>query len=114
MQEGYFGLSQAAWVARICYTAGQEGFSVTQRDDFQCSVKSMGYDFETRVGTLNMAEHECCDMSGCIAFFTRIDPDVVRINTFSGSKPDTAYLRSGGQWQAMALEHAVPPARILN
>jgi hypothetical protein len=87
---------------------------VAQRDDFQCYAKSVGYDFEKKRGTLNMAEHECCDMSGCIAFFTKIDPDVKRIDTFSGAVPDTIYKRFGRKWLAITPIVLPSAARISN
>ena len=36
-----------------------------------------------RSGRLDMEEHCCCDMTGCIAFFEAIDPEVQKIETFS-------------------------------
>jgi hypothetical protein len=71
---------------------------MAHRSDFQCDVKSVAYDFQTRTGTLRMAADHCCDMAGCIAFFVRVDPAVSRIDTFSGSNPDTIYARTNGHW----------------
>lgn len=61
---------------------------------FWCDVQSVAYDFERKLGTLRMAPYHCCNMSSCISFFSRIDPAVKRIETFSGGVPDTIYARS--------------------
>ena len=74
---------------------------MARRSDFQCDVESVAYDFQTRTGTLRMAADNCCDMGGCIAFFVRVDPAVSRIETFSGSSPDTIYARTRGHWNAV-------------
>jgi hypothetical protein len=68
--------------------------------DLQCDVVRLAYDFATRVGTLQMPPDNCCDMSGCIALFERIDSNVTRIETVAGSKPDTAYSRTPAGWRA--------------
>ncbi|SEP45341.1 hypothetical protein SAMN02990966_06494 [Rhodospirillales bacterium URHD0017] len=61
--------------------------------EIMCDVRGIAYDFERRIGRLYMAEDNCCDMSGCIEFFSGIDPDVRRIETFAGEVPDTVYIR---------------------
>jgi hypothetical protein len=63
--------------------------------------RSSRLEWESR-GRLIMTPGACCDMSGCIALFERIDPQVRRIETFSGDKPDTAYTYSfdEGKWFA--------------
>lgn len=77
-----------------------------ERDDyrnigaFQCGVLSVHYDVPTRSGYLMMADGHCCDMSGCIREFERIDPDVVRIATFSGEAEDTQYHKRPAGWVA--------------
>jgi hypothetical protein len=41
-------------------------------------------------------------MSGCINLFRAIDPDVRRIETYSGGLRDTFYERNGeDQWRAL-------------
>lgn len=72
----------------------------------QCGAKSIRYDFDTKTGQLFMEEGDCCDMSGCIKFFERIDEKVSRIETFSGSAEDTLYVRrrSSGEWTARLAE----------
>jgi hypothetical protein len=70
------------------------------RTDLQCDVVRLAYDFATNVGALQMPPDNCCDMSGCIALFERIDADVTRIETMAGSKPDTIYRRTSEGWRA--------------
>lgn len=65
-----------------------------------CGVRELTYDFRTRVGRLHLPDLECCDMAGCLEIFTHIDPDVTRIETFSGRRPDTVYQRVDGTWTA--------------
>jgi hypothetical protein len=38
---------------------------------------------------------DCTDMTGCIALFTAIDPDVREIQTFNEGGIDTTYKRFG-------------------
>jgi hypothetical protein len=65
----------------------------------QCCVLSVSYDFRTRAGRLDMEAGDCCDMSGAIAFFAAIDPQVCKIETFAGAERDTAYLKRREGWQ---------------
>lgn len=66
----------------------------------QCQPLSMAYDFGERLGMLVIAEGECTDMTGCIAFFERIDPNVRQIQTVAGDEFDTVYTRTPGGWEA--------------
>lgn len=67
----------------------------------QCNVVSLTYDFCQQVGRLRMEDYSCCDMTGCIALFEKIDPEVRKIKTFSGEKRDTEYVRQPrGGWRA--------------
>ncbi|MBY3564113.1 hypothetical protein [Rhizobium laguerreae] len=68
--------------------------------ELQCSVLGISYDFSTRQGVLSMAETNACDMRGCIALFTRIDPAVKTIQTFAGEIEDTSYRLVGKEWKA--------------
>jgi hypothetical protein len=64
----------------------------------ESSVLGLAYDFTARRGTLFQEEDCCCDMSSCIAFFTKIDPRVVFIQTRCGDEDDTSYALIGGRW----------------
>jgi hypothetical protein len=66
-----------------------------------CTVNGIEYDFATRMGTLHMAEFNCCDMNGAIELFKRIDSSVKTILTFAGSERDTMYEKRNGDWQAL-------------
>src|SRR5215831_11102346 len=77
------------------------------------SVKSLDYSYTTHSGRLYMPAGCCCDMAGCIKLFSRIDPDVAFIQTFSGSEEDTAYARlPHGQWQAALKGRKCGPNNI--
>lgn len=72
-----------------------------QHDELQCDVRAVRYDFDKKVGELFMDDGDCCDFTGCIDLFLRIDPAVKRINTFSGEAEDTIYVRDrDGKWAA--------------
>jgi hypothetical protein len=73
-------------------------------DRLMCEVTSLAYDFRKKIGRLKMADGDCCDMSGCIAMFSAIDREVSRIETYSGVRKDTLYVRSGTVWSAYASE----------
>jgi hypothetical protein len=47
-----------------------------------------------------LADGDCTDMSGAIELARRIDPEIDRIRTFSGDKPDTYYNFEGVEWVA--------------
>lgn len=72
------------------------------REDLQCEVTSLWVDFRAHFGRLMMGDGACCDMTGCIALFLAIDPDIELIVTRSGDEADTAYHRSGDVWRAVA------------
>nr|WP_157808485.1 hypothetical protein [Brucella intermedia] len=69
-------------------------------DGMQCYVNCIHYDFHTKTGTVFMEEDACTDMSGCIAFFERIDPYVMTVRTLAGEEEDTIYQRCPGHWSA--------------
>jgi len=68
--------------------------------DLMCEPVKVEYDFVKRRGFLYMADGDCCDMTGCILLFSRMDQDVERIDTISGDKPSTSYVLSNGNWRA--------------
>lgn len=49
---------------------------------------------------LRMADGHCCDMGGAIRIGKALMPDVRRIVTISGAKPDTVYVCGNGGWEA--------------
>ncbi|WP_247997509.1 hypothetical protein [Brucella tritici] len=71
-------------------------------EGMQCYVNSIHYDFHTKTGTVFMAEDSCTDMSGCIAFFERIDPQALLVRTLAGEEDDTVYRRGPRRWSAFA------------
>jgi hypothetical protein len=56
-----------------------------------CLVRSLSFDFANKRGELHLPPNCCCDMSGCIAVFQAIDPEVKEVQTFAGKEPDTRY-----------------------
>jgi hypothetical protein len=70
------------------------------REDTQCVVHKLEYDFVTRKGKLVMDEHGCTDMLGCLKLFLKIDPAVQHIRTFQGERPDTEYKIIHGYWSS--------------
>jgi hypothetical protein len=66
-----------------------------------CHVVSLAYDFRSHTGKVYLADGECCDMSGCVALFERIDPKVTAVETFSGDRADTVYRKAGKEWNAI-------------
>ena len=62
----------------------------------QCQVESLHYDYDRREGLLRLPDYNCVDMSGCLALFGVIDPNVARIITIEGATGDSAiYERQG-------------------
>jgi len=70
------------------------------RDDVQCFVQKLTYDFKTRIGVLVLEDNSCTDMSGCIQLFKKIDPSVEAIQTIAGNRKDTTYRLVDEKWQA--------------
>jgi|SRR6516165_85640 hypothetical protein len=74
-------------------------------DELQTDLNDVTYSFNNRVGKLFMPEGCCCDMSGCINLFRRIDPKVQFIETWAGETLDTCYRKlHDGCWASR-----VPP-----
>lgn len=76
-------------------------------------VNSITYDFQNRIGWVEMPPGACTDMPGAIAFFERIDPLVAEIHTVVGNALDTSYLRgSSGEWTALRTERVGSRDRV--
>ena len=68
----------------------------------RCGVLSLSYDFQSLTGNIYFPDGHCCDFSGCIGIFTKIDPRVLTVKTHAGDAPDTEYRRAiGGKWKAI-------------
>lgn len=74
------------------------------REDLQCDVARLSYDFDNRRGQLHMEAAHSCDMGGCIALFEKIDPNVERITTIAGEIFDTIYVKTRTGWDARVPE----------
>jgi hypothetical protein len=56
----------------------------------QTSVRKIEYDFMACTGKL-FQDFGYCDMSECIAYFEKIDPAVIRIQTYCGGEKDILF-----------------------
>lgn len=74
-----------------------------QRMDLMCRVQRLSYDFDAKAGALHMEEGDCCDQNGCTALFKAIDPDVKRIEAWSGRVRDIVYVRTTDGWRSAAV-----------
>lgn len=69
----------------------------------QAKVERVVYDLRRNTVEIHLEEGDCTDMGGAIALARRIDPNVRRVETFSGVYRDTSYSQlPGDQWQAFA------------
>jgi len=66
-------------------------------------VVRVEYNFVSFCGRLYMEPGTCCDMDECIAFFKKIDPNVIYISTIAGEEGDTSYRLIDGSWQAFEI-----------
>ena len=64
-------------------------------------VDRLEYDFHARCGKLYMPEGNCTDMEGVIALFKGLDPAVLRVETFSGERPDMVYIKITQEWEVI-------------
>jgi hypothetical protein len=65
------------------------------------TVTEIEYNFCSHSGRVYMERDCCVDMTDCVNYFQRIDPDVAAIRTFAGVKEDTSYRRHpDGKWEA--------------
>lgn len=70
-------------------------------DEAQCFVHFINYDYISGVGSIMMLTGNCCDMSGTIRLFERIDKNVNSIiSYYPEGDPDTVYIKVAGKWQA--------------
>ena len=67
-------------------------------NDLMCGFVSLSYDGDSLVGFLHLPAGHCCDMRAAVGLFCQIDPNVKRIETFSGVALDTVYQKSGEEW----------------
>ena len=56
------------------------------------------YDFERRVGTLQLKPGRGTNLKACTELFVAIDPDVECIETRAGNSRSTTYVRTGNGW----------------
>jgi hypothetical protein len=80
----------------------------------QTSVRKIEYDFMACTGKL-FQDFGYCDMSECIAYIEKIDPAVIRIQTYCGGEKDilfsvgwqmTGHARRAGRPRSKIIAHA--------
>ncbi len=76
------------------------GFGKGVAKQLVCWPEKLEYDFVAHVGTLRLIAGGCCDMDGCIQLFETLDPEVRRINTYSGAEADTIYRKHQTEWKS--------------
>ena len=64
-------------------------------NEMMAMILEVRYDFRKMEGFLHMVDGHCCDMTGAIQYFRKIDGMVETIFTFSGDRPDTVFLNLG-------------------
>jgi hypothetical protein len=72
--------------------------------ELMTTVHRIEYDPARKLGRVLMAPGCCVDMSGTIALFERIDPDIRTIETFAGNETDTSYHRVNGHWRSYGAD----------
>jgi hypothetical protein len=65
-------------------------------DNVKCRVRSLRYDFDRRVGKLNLPPDNIPDMTAAIALFESIDPRVERIVVMIAAGPDIIVFKRPG------------------
>lgn len=80
-----------------------QGRRIKAQELFVCKPLNIGYGFKQKMGRAWFADGHCCDMNGCLEFFMTMDENVAAVFTFSGTVPDTAYVKKkDGRWVAWA------------
>jgi hypothetical protein len=79
---------------------------ITGRHDLVSALKRLEYTVKTRTGKLYLMELCTVNYAGCIRLFKDIDPDVIRIEVFSGEVLDGIYFRKdGGGWKVSGFPY---------
>lgn len=76
-----------------------EPLRIRQRDDLVTGVARIEYLVEQRMGRLYLPDGYSVNMSGAIRLFTDIDPEVKRVEVFSGTLPEGVYKIVAGEWE---------------
>lgn len=74
--------------------------------DLQCEWSSLSV-VDDGIIRLDMPHENCCDMNGVIKVAQAIHPVVFRIDTYSGGKPDTMYVKIRNKWEAVDKGRAI-------
>jgi hypothetical protein len=50
---------------------------------------------------LHFPPNQCCDMKSALTLSTCASPTITLVQTWSGKKKDTSYVKSGDEWRAI-------------
>lgn len=67
---------------------------------FQCTPLQVRYDYALHRGIVFLQDDDCTDMTGAIAVFQQLDPDVIEIVTKNERGGGTTYICRHGRWSA--------------
>jgi hypothetical protein len=66
-----------------------------------CELHTLGYDFRTKVGSLELQTGKACDMQAAITLFESVDPEVRLIQIDAGERTVSRFrLTPSGTWVA--------------
>jgi hypothetical protein len=77
------------------------------------TVTGIEYNFCSHAGRVYMERDCCVDMTDCVNYFRRLDPNVAAIRTFAGVEEDASYRRlPDGRWEARHKGRRFSPTHI--
>jgi len=68
-------------------------------NDLVCTLTAMVVTSE--VVELRFPEHECCSMTAAVHLAACASPSATQVQTWSGEKQDTIYVKAGEEWKAV-------------
>lgn len=71
----------------------------------QCRLNRIDIDDQAATVTFHLPRGHCTDFSGAIKLAGIVCPGVRTIHTIAGTKPDTSYLLTRGEWQSLCRRH---------
>ena len=69
--------------------------------EFQCTVDFVGLYFKQSEAVVMLPHHNSPDMTGTIAWISRVMPNVQSILVSEGATPSVTYIKLDGEWVAM-------------
>jgi hypothetical protein len=71
-------------------------------DLLQCECERLVFPVDGNIVEMHLRDGDCCEMTGAIKVAEMLRPEVKKILTFSGTKADTVYLKTGRRWGVQA------------